>query len=54
MLSVAKVAALFDVTTYTANKWIRKDKLFGEPVKINERWYVKEDAVNAYINRRYG
>lgn len=53
LVSTAKLAKLFGVTTMTAWAWIKEGK-FGEAVQIKTRWYVKQSEVDRVINERHG
>jgi predicted site-specific integrase-resolvase len=51
-LSTARVAHMFDVTTYTVRDWITSGKIAG--VQINGRWKILLSEVTRFANERHG
>jgi excisionase family DNA binding protein len=52
MLTVDQVAERLQVNEYTVRRWLRAGELEGVPFGGRTGWRVKEDELQAFLDRR--
>jgi excisionase family DNA binding protein len=52
LLTVAEVADIFKVSTYTVREWIERGHF--KATKVGTRWRIPKSEVVRYANERYG
>lgn len=55
LMTVADVAAMFEVTEYTIREWLKNDEISLTGTKMNNgQWRIKREEAERFAQERYG